>query len=353
MSSADEEPIITTTVSSVEDTKIVRVATLKIVTEDDNELDILLGLDQVEDIDTNEYTAEGIDALLQSSTTNQLKNQIVSAIDESITNMDTQLGNSDGIAGGSIYTNIDGELKGSRLPTKKILVHSRLNTTVGKSIDTINSYRLSSSSSANSSANTRANTKAPTNISTAMDAYANVISEAIDFGSSYTYQTGLLSGFKTGLDRYAPDLNSVNATGTQTTVLSSDTVYFDKYARVYFVVTNSKKNRLISNDNYVIREGDYTMSDLVSSTTQAFYFTEDDVSVSVTSSNKYTISATVDKIIGSSLTFTTPQTEVLTAALTALTSSDIIYYSPNKRLYLVLKNGVYKRLFTSSGTALA
>jgi hypothetical protein len=234
-----------------------------------------------------------------------------------------------------------------------VLVHTKLNTTVEKAMDTISSYRTSATSSANADKDTRAATKAPTTLATAMDSYAHVISQAIDFGSSYTYQTGLLAGFTTGLDRYAPDLNTVTATGTQTTLLSSTTVYYDRYARVYFVVTDSKKNRLISKDNYVIREGDYTMADLVASATEAFYFTDDDVDVAVSSANKHVITATEDKIVGASLTYSTPTSGDLAGALTALVSSDTIYYSPNKRLYMVLKSGVYKRLFTSAGAALA
>jgi len=205
-------------------------------------------------------------------------------------------------------------------------------------------------SAANAAKNERASVKVSTTIANAMDAYANVISQAIDFGT-YTYTSGVLKGFTTGLDRYAPDLNDVTSTGTQTTLLSSDTVYFDKYARVYYVVTATKKNRLISKDNYVIREGDYTMADLTHSSVEAFYFTDDDVSVAVTSSNKHAIVPAT--AIGSQLTLSTETPSVSDLVALSTLETAIIYYSPNKRLYMIVQGGTLKRLYLADGTALA
>lgn len=339
---ADLDPVVVTTISNIRNTSIIRKITMKTSTAKDLEQDLVLDLPN--HAGNQHTTLLDVDDLLQNSTAHPLKTQIQTVITQMNTNMDAELGNDPAVAGGNIFAELQDDLEnentGNIIPVKT-RVHAKLNTAITASTAALNTYNNEKMEDAEELADTRASVKATTAVATAMDDYAKVISDAIDFGEAYSYQTGKVQNYTMGLDKYAPDLNEVvSSGGTRTMIALADTVYFNTYARVYFVSQNGKLSRLISSDNFVIRNGDYTVSELVS-LYSASYFTTDNVDLAVASgsANRYTISTTSSNVVAGSYTAPTiSPTATLTAISSLADATFKIYYSISKRVYFIKLN---------------
>lgn len=340
---ADSAPVVVTTISNIRNTSIIRKITMKTSTAKDIEQDLVLDLPGH---DGNEHTTLlDVDTLLQGSTAHPLKTQIQTVITQMNTNMDAELGEDPETAvGGNILTQLEGELTngttGNIIPVKT-RVHAKLNAAITASTTALNDYNDEKMGDADDLADERASVKASTSVATAMDNYAKVISDAIDFGEAYSYETGKVQNYTMGLDKYAPDLNEVvSSGGTRTMITLADTVYFNTYARVYFVSQNSKLSRLVSSDNFVIRNGDYTLAELIN-LYSASYFTTDNVDLAVASgsANRYTISTSSSNVVAGSYTAPTISPSATLTAISSLTAATFkIYYSISKRAYFIKLN---------------
>jgi hypothetical protein len=349
---ADSDPVTVTTISNIRNTSIIRRITMKTSTAKDAEQDAILDLPghpgnvhtQILDVDT----------LLSSSTAHPLKNQISSVITEMNVQMDNELG-TEGAIDGSVYDQLNTSLleDPDKLKATKASVHATLNSAITVSAEALADYRDAQVTGSNTLAETRASVKADVAIATAMDNYAKVISDTIDFGT-YEYTTGHVKNFMIGLERYAPDLNQVTATGTRVNITTSTTVYFNQYARVYFVSQNGKISRLISSDNYTIRDGDYSKTELVNNFS-ASYFEDDILAVAVSAGTPYSILTTNSNLVGTSYSIPTVDPTASNRYTTAISSISVsmpykIYYSIQKRVYLLKYNTVNQYYFIADGS---
>jgi hypothetical protein len=319
-----------------------RQISFKLKTADDTVQDVFLGFDTVSDPVTVSITGE--DLLIQAGQALSKIERVKTAME---TDMNTRIG-TNGNTDGIIYTSLDSELDTRIVPIKSN-VHTKLNTTIEKAMETIDSYVNLEKTAFNNMATNRSNLKATTNIIASMESYATVISEAIEF-ENYGIYNGTIKGVTFGVDLFAPNLNPVTSTngGTSTTFTTQEASY-DRYLRVYFVSEsgNSNKNRLIDSNNVVIRDGDLSREELVSR--GAKFFVGDNVKPLLSST---TIPNADFNVVSSAASFVTSSSSTL-YDLSSVTNPEL-FFSIRHKLYFYKPAGVssYYVVRNSDGTLL-
>jgi len=255
-----------------------RQISFKLKTADDTVQDVFLGLDSYDGTATDPVTVliDNTDEnlIIQTGTSVSKITRIETA---AVADMNKRIGTAAVPLNGDVYADLDGVLT-TRIVPIKTGVHSKLNTTLEKSVETINTHSTSERTAFTTMSTNRKNLKVQNAVIAAMETYAVSLTEAIEF-DNYGLYNSTIKGVTFGVDLFAPDLNPVTSTnnGASTTLTTSQVVSFDRYLRVYFVTEagTGKKNRLVDSSNIVIRDGGLSLNQLVSSKGAKYYVGDD------------------------------------------------------------------------------
>lgn len=154
------------------------------------------------------------------------------------------------------YSNSSSGLLVTNIDALKESVFSHLESKVSEVVTNSTSYYNTELSNKNTYKDSQMQVKGSKSVAEAMDVFARVVSDAIQFGEDYAGYNGRVQGVSFGDDTYAPTLNSITTTTPAVDLVPGDytDVFFDMYARVYYVVSGGKRKRIIhKNLNYTVR----------------------------------------------------------------------------------------------------
>lgn len=218
---------------------------------------------------------------------------------------------------GILVTNMD---------SLKDAVYTHLNDKIGDVIDISTNYYTSELSAKNTYKDSQMAVKGSKSVAEAMDVFARVVSDAITFGDDYAGYNGRVQGVSFGDDTYAPALNSINTTTAAIDFVPGNyaDVFFDKYARVYYVVDSGTKKRIVHKAlNYTVRFAGLGKTELGGN--NYIIYPSDDLKYASGSSlvegNKVSLPTTTNVTLG------TPTTYTLLEA-TSFSGSSGMFYVP-------------------------